>query len=330
MKRIGAAFWIVSLFLSGCGMLPQAVEQMESQLGEAALTAEFGAPPPPEQEALPTQAPAPTQAGLSEPVEAAAAESPCHRAAAGRPIDVTIPDGTVLREGEGFTKTWRLMNQGSCVWDETYGLVWFSGETFGAPERIPLRGEVAAGESVDISVEMTAPNGPAVYQGNWILQAPDGSFFGIGPNGKSPFWVRVEVVKNEASVLSITPTAAAQVNILAAGEATLYLEDDLDLDQGQINAEAGDELRFMLAEAGAAQLELGRNTRMAVFGAREPQMVDCQSIPLGDEPILLESLRDGVYVCYATNRGLYGFLQLSRIDLEEYILNVEYVTWIGP
>ena len=320
---------MVSFFLAGCGIVPQAVEQMESQLGEAALTAEFQPPPPPGQGAPPPD-PDTTPADANEPAAPAAAEGPCHRAAAGRPIDVTIPDGTVLREGEGFTKTWRLMNQGSCAWDEAYGLVWFSGETFDAPQRIPLRGEVAAGESVDISVEMTAPIGPAVYQGNWILQAPDGSFFGIGPSGKSPFWVRVEVVQDDAAVLSVTPTAAAQVNILASGEATLYLQDDMDLDQGQINADAGDEMRFVLAEAGAAQLELGRSTRMAVFGAREPQIMDCQSIPLGDEPILLESLRDGVYVCYATNRGLYGFLQLSRIDLEEYILNVEYVTWIGP
>ncbi len=324
MKRIGMMLWMVSLFLSGCGLLPQTLYQTEDKLEAAARTAEFQLPPPPTQE--PPPAPD-TKPAASEP---AAAEGPCHRAAAGRPIDVTIPDGTVLHEGEGFTKTWRLVNQGSCAWDETYELVWFSGETFGAPERIPLRGEVAAGESVDISVEMTAPQGPAMYQGNWILQAPDGSFFGIGPNGKSPFWVRVEVIKNDAAVLSISPTAAAQVNILVAGEATLFLQDDLDLDQGQINAEMGGEMRFMLADTGAAQLELGRNTRMAVFGAREPQIADCQAIPLGDEPVLLESLRDGVYVCYATNRGLYGFLQLGQIDLEEYVLNVEYVTWTGP
>ncbi len=319
---------MVSLFLTGCGMLPQAAVRMENELAKAPLTAEFQLPLA-EQEAPPS-VPATTLAAEPDAAEPAAAAGPCHRAAAGRPIDVTIPDGTLLREGESFTKTWRLVNQGSCAWDDSYALVWFSGETFGAPERIPLRGEVAAGESVDISVEMTAPSGPAVYQGNWILQAPDGSFFGIGPNGKSPFWVRVEVVKNDAAGLSITPTAGAQVNILAAGEVTLYLQDNLDLDQGQINAEVGDELRFVLAETGTAQLELGRSTRTAVFGVQEPQITDCQSIPLGDAPILLESLRNGVYLCYATNRGLYGFLQLSRIDLEEYVLNVEYVTWTGP
>ncbi|HSR20131.1 MAG TPA: NBR1-Ig-like domain-containing protein, partial [Anaerolineales bacterium] len=30
--------------------------------------------------------------------------------------DVTIPDGTILKPGEKFTKTWRIYNSGSCSW----------------------------------------------------------------------------------------------------------------------------------------------------------------------------------------------------------------------
>src|SRR5215216_5539815 len=34
--------------------------------------------------------------------------------------DVTIPDGTIMKPGEDFVKTWAVRNTGSCTWDEGY------------------------------------------------------------------------------------------------------------------------------------------------------------------------------------------------------------------
>src|SRR6185295_11416560 len=31
--------------------------------------------------------------------------------------DITIPDGSVLKPGEDFTKIWRIQNTGNCRWD---------------------------------------------------------------------------------------------------------------------------------------------------------------------------------------------------------------------
>ena len=121
---------------------------------------------------------------------------------AGVPIDITIPDGTHLRPGESFSKTWRVVNTGSCSWNTGYEFIWFSGAQLSTVTSQGLNYAVSPGESVDISVDMTAPNRASTYQSNWKLQAPDGSTFGLGPQGTSPFWVRIEVIDNRTP----TPT----------------------------------------------------------------------------------------------------------------------------
>jgi hypothetical protein len=64
----------------------------------------------------------------------------------------------------------------------------------GAPEIVYLGQEVRPGESVEISVDIAAPQKPGVYQGNWKLQNTEGQLFGIGPNSSAPFWVRIMVL----------------------------------------------------------------------------------------------------------------------------------------
>jgi len=102
--------------------------------------------------------PAPPTKFPSEPTEVQAfAAVPCNLAAPGNPIDITIPDGTSLRPEEAFSKTWRLKNAGACTWTREYAVVWFSGESFGVPERLPLSNPVSTGETVDITIDMRAP-----------------------------------------------------------------------------------------------------------------------------------------------------------------------------
>jgi hypothetical protein len=140
----------------------------------------------------------------------------CNRAMAGNPIDVTIPDDTVMQPGETFTKTWRLVNSGDCTWSTSYALIWFSGERFNAPIKTNLRGPVGPGQAIDISVEMTAPSTTGTYQSNWKLQDATGVLFGIGPLGDSPFWVRIVV----AITPTITPTPTASATATATPTAT--------------------------------------------------------------------------------------------------------------
>ena len=114
----------------------------------------------------------------------------CDLAAAGIPFDVTIPDDTHMAPGESFVKTWRLVNTGSCVWTREYAVVFFSGFDMGLRREEPFRNEVRPGESVDVSLDMVAPRDSGSYQGNYKLRGQADQFFGIGPEGSSPFWVR--------------------------------------------------------------------------------------------------------------------------------------------
>ena len=142
------------------------------------------------------------------PTEAATAtsEASCNRTGMGTPFDLTIPDGTQIVAGEKFTKTWRLVNSGSCKWTRLYKLVFYSQNPLGATYEQFLPGEVLPGYAVDLSVEFTAPLQPGTYRSNWMLQAPDGLLFGLGMNADTPFYVSIVVVEQPATTLTPSPT----------------------------------------------------------------------------------------------------------------------------
>ena len=107
--------------------------------------------------------------------------------------DVNIPDGTVLAPGATFTKTWRLKNVGACAWSTSYQLVFFSGEQMGAAASAPFPQNVAVSQTVDISINMTAPSAAGSYRGYWMFKNASGALFGIGAQANRPWWVDIKV-----------------------------------------------------------------------------------------------------------------------------------------
>ncbi len=80
--------------------------------------------------------------------------------------DVTVPDGTEFAPGDTFTKTWRLKNVGTCTWNNDYDLVFDSGDKMGGSNVEDINiGNVAPGDEVDISVDLTAPGSVGTYRG---------------------------------------------------------------------------------------------------------------------------------------------------------------------
>jgi len=119
--------------------------------------------------------------------------------------DVNVPPGTVMSPGTTFTKTWRLKNLGPCTWTTSYGLVFFSGEQMGAISSAGFTQSVDVGETVDISINMTAPNAPGSYRGYWMFRNSTGSNFGIGPDANQPWFVDINV-SGPTLPPSLTPT----------------------------------------------------------------------------------------------------------------------------
>ena len=106
--------------------------------------------------------------------------------------DVTYPDNSEVPPGASFVKTWRLQNAGTCTWNTNYSLAFAGGEAMGGPATAPLTKIVAPGETVDVSVTLTAPDSAGSHRGNWMMRNTANTLFGIG-DGTKPFWVQIKV-----------------------------------------------------------------------------------------------------------------------------------------
>ncbi|MGD8823190.1 MAG: NBR1-Ig-like domain-containing protein, partial [Anaerolineales bacterium] len=144
--------------------------------------------------------------------------------------DLSVPDGSQLAPGELFLKTWRLRNSGTCTWDQTYTFFFAGGNRLDAFDAQPLPGVVPPGQTVDLTVPMTAPQLDGNYRGDWLLMSPEGSSFGIGPDGRSPFWVSIVVGAGSSpgKATPVSDTPAAGICGQVEGEvATMIINPDV-------------------------------------------------------------------------------------------------------
>jgi Ig-like domain from next to BRCA1 gene len=272
------------------------------------------------------------------PSQTSNAVQTCDQAAPGVPIDVTIPDDTVLQPGQSFTKTWRLNNVGTCTWTQAYRVELFSGDLMGAAPSVPLAHTVPPGQGIDISVDMVAPREAGMFQGNWKLRNQNKQWFGIGPNGDSPFWVRIDIpptptpsptsspeVTPSPSVTP-TPTPASQ----SAGTITITLGSQIDLDNGGLNPASGADLSYQANSKQQHLLTPLGNAVLGVFGTERPNQEDCRSEAMGSVDYVIEDLTDGTYLCYHTDQGLPGWAMIVGLDSADKVLKLQYYTWAQP
>lgn len=122
--------------------------------------------------------------------------------------DVTVPDGTRYAGGTAFQKTWRLKNIGTCTWTTGYSLVFDSGDRFGAQDvNFPIN--VAPGQTVDLTLNMTAPANNGKYFSYWRLRNASGVIFGIGSTANKAFWAEINVSSGGNSGVAYDFTANA-------------------------------------------------------------------------------------------------------------------------
>ncbi len=160
------------------------------------LLAPQGTPPPSDITSAPTILPVSSVTPTFTPqasatIAGAPTALPCNRAEFVK--DLTVPDGTTFAPGASFVKTWRLKNNGSCTWTNSYRVVFDSGVSMGAPASFNLPDTVAPGDTIDISVNMVAPGTADDYESYWKLQDASGTSFGLGSNGQDSFWVKITV-----------------------------------------------------------------------------------------------------------------------------------------
>jgi hypothetical protein len=91
--------------------------------------------------------------------------------------DISVPDGTHLRPGAVFTKTWQLRNTGQCAWTIDYQLKFIGGSSLNETN-MNLPRVVSVGDPLDLSIVLTAPITAGQYRARWRLFAADGAPFG--------------------------------------------------------------------------------------------------------------------------------------------------------
>jgi len=104
-----------------------------------------------------------------------------------------VPDGSLFTPGSSFTKVWRLKNNGTCTWKTTYQVVLVSGDLMAGQNLMPLPGEVAPNQTIDLVMNFTAPLIEGDYRGNWQIRNDKGEIFGTTSTANKPFWVAIKV-----------------------------------------------------------------------------------------------------------------------------------------
>jgi len=113
-------------------------------------------------------------------------------------VSETIPDGTLLKPGEEFTKTWEVKNIGTCTWEPNYKWVFVNGSMMGATAAaVDIGSVVPPGQVISIGIDLSAPSSVGTYRGEWMLQDLSGNNFGVINNKDgsyaNPFWLIIGV-----------------------------------------------------------------------------------------------------------------------------------------
>ena len=91
--------------------------------------------------------------------------------------DVTVKDFTLMTPGKTFTKTWQVINNGTCAWKPGFQFAFYGGDPMGG-SNFTLTQAVNPGDQMDLSIPMTAPSGTGIIISTWRMSGFNGWFFG--------------------------------------------------------------------------------------------------------------------------------------------------------
>lgn len=129
-------------------------------------------------QASPTHEPAPTNTLelVTVTIEPSPTINPCYNLL--YIDDVTIPDGTQMKAGEVFTKTWLVQNIGGCAWRPGFTFQHVGGDKMRG-ETVTLTEAIPTGAKREVSVRLVVPSGfNGLIQSSWRMADEFGVFFG--------------------------------------------------------------------------------------------------------------------------------------------------------
>ena len=211
MKKIWIWLSILSLSLGSCITVSE-----ETPVATAPIFVTSTLPPTQRGLSLPTETPSTTTPDASTTTTPGTPSGTGTGVPAGAPsggtcedsalmiADVTVPDNAPMSKGVKFTKTWRFMNNGNCNWSG-YTIAFVAGDRMASPDNAPVP-DTPAGQTVDVSVELTAPSVDGAYTGFYELRKANGETLSIGI--ENTFWVKIligNIVAAPVATIAITP-----------------------------------------------------------------------------------------------------------------------------
>ncbi len=307
-RRLRLAATLVGLLLAllAC-RFPAAIAESQTPPGEPTSTQTFPTPPV-----------------TTAPEGASPAATTC-RYQARFVQDVTVPDDSPFRGGTSFTKTWRLRNVGTCSWDPGFQLVFVGGDGMSGLAFVPLPRLIAPQDTVDLSIDLIAPEVEGTHRGEWMIQTPSGELFGIGAEPTQPFWVQI--------IVGPTPTPVeGEPGTHRVGKVDVPERWTVDLDAGRLGpAEADADLLLAVLPDQTRALMPQNGAAFVVWRDGVPDYEACQTAPLSTEPIPLADLAEGDLMCYRTGEERPGRLEIEHLTAGTLVVaTLDFRTWSIP
>lgn len=233
--------------------------------------------------------------------------------------DVTVPDDTNFAAGESFTKTWRLRNSGTCTWTTEYDLIFDSGRAMDGPASKALTGNVPPNSTVDLSVDLTAPETEGTHRGNWMLRNAEGVSFGIGSQAQTAFWVQIVV----------GPTPTPEPEVYNTAKDTLKPSFYVDLDEGDFSPSDEDrDLWYHSVSDDERYLEPQNGAIIDLWEDGVPSYGECEGADLSGDDLSFDDFGEGDWICFKTNEGRIGRFEIEDLsaDTAPHML-IDIRTW---
>ena len=238
-KLLVTFIMLIGITLSACNGSPPAVDVSTPTLTETTVVTVTGVTPSQTQavqETTPTSTP--TAEFTSTPEPPRPTNEPNCTNSASFVTDVTIPDNTRMAGGTTFIKTWQILNTGTCIWASDYSLTYYSDERMSAPEAVPLA-ITYPGQTLDVSILLTAPNSLGTHRGNFVVRNPEGLIMKINEDSRLWLIISVDTIRTAAPAATgsaVTGTPDTPVPSGAGGVASCAYTSDSTRINDAINA----------------------------------------------------------------------------------------------
>jgi len=245
-----------------------------------------------------------------------------------------IAIGQQFNAGDSFQVDWPIKNTGTCTWDSGYALAFVNGDQMGASSSTPLSSTVNPGDSIVLSIQMTAPTQPDIYVSFWRLEDGNGQLFGMDAPPDAPLRVKIEVMQSANNPSNPALTAVPEIavtlpNTLSNGVGeTMLVDQCFDLVEGDdVSCTDPDaDIKYTYSSVMGSYLRVVNGSLFSNSYESAPSESDCESENYYGMPV---HLVDGdKYLCIETEFDgdtVYGWVKPTSFNSGGLTFN--YLLW---